>query len=286
MLFVFCFVIVTMEIVVAATIMMFTGLNVFPAWLWEVLFSFYWFAGALGSLNRKFCDLTKHRSNFIWDLKPMIGYVFMTHLVTAYLLTFAILPILSVNWGLRLLIAYPVCYIFTVAIPMQLAVIFYPKFQKKMESERIDPKIIRDTALQCDAAQAFIDAFPDCKTYVCDKAFKNQYASCLFVHRKQRPEYEGITEDAVIEIPVDMNSRQPQCARIKTQRYIFQTQNDKSAVYQLPCDDIIKQHQDDAPLDGDIMEKFDASFYRFPSLHNAPFSLAVRDAAFEQVNAE
>jgi hypothetical protein len=261
------------------------GVNLFPLWLLEILFSFYWFAGLFFSLNRKFFDVTKDRT-YIWDLKPMLGYVFSIHLVTAYVLSFGIIPLFNAHWGLRLLIAYPVCYVFTFAIPMQLAVIYYPKFLKKMEEERIDPKVIRNIALQCNAAQAFTYAFPDYKSYVCDNAFKNQYASCLFVHRKHRPEYEGVSEDAVIEIPVDMSSRQPQCTRIKTQRYMFQIQNDKSAVYQLPCDDIIKQHQDNAPLDENIMEKFDASFYRFPSLLDAPFSLAIRDAAFEQVSAE
>lgn len=258
------------------------GKMLYPWWLWDIFVSFYWLTAVFGSLNHNYLDTTKPRT-FIWDLKPLIAWLFCIHWVVAYVTSLAILAPLGVPWWLRWIIAYPGTYVFTVAIPMQIAVIVYPRYQKKQIEERIDPGEIRALAMQCDEASEFVKQFPDSKAFVVDNAFKNKVATCLFLHRKTRPEMEGLWEDAVLEIPVDMTRYEPLREKIKAQRYIFQIAEGQSAVYHLPIDDFINRHVDSQRLDDDTLAKFDSSLFRYPSLETTPFSLAIRDVPFEAV---
>ncbi|MGC9327421.1 MAG: hypothetical protein ACP5I1_07285, partial [Candidatus Hinthialibacter sp.] len=154
----------------------------------------------------------------------------------------------------------------------------YPTYQRRLESERIHPEKIRAIAEQCPEIRQFLKRLPKAQYKTADHAIKNETAQCVFWHRKSRPERAGLWEDAVISAPVNMKTLQPLCDRITRERYIFQEEDGRSAVFHLSEENLIEDHLDDSPLEQDILEKFDVRFYRFPSLRDAPFSLAVRQS--------
>jgi hypothetical protein len=288
MLYLFFFVVVSIEICVGWTIYVFTGMrgqafNVYPAWLWEVLFSFYWFSFVFATLNKKYFDVTQPRS-YVWELKPLAGWALSIHFVSAYLLSLAILPLMGVALLPRVLIAYLGSYALSVAIPMQLAMMFYPRYQKRLESDRIPASQIRDMALRSPSAQQFTQRYPNYLAFVCDNAHKNKVASCLFLDRRSRPEREGFMEDIVLEIPVDMQTKEPIEDKIKTSHYVYRNGAEGCAVMHL-SDKETTGDGDRAPepLDFDLLRRFDSLMERFPLLDKIPFPLAVRDTPHERI---
>lgn len=288
MLYLFFFVVVSIEICVGWTIYVFTGMrgtpvNVYPAWLWEVLFSFYWFSFVFKSLNKKYFDVTQTRS-YVWELKPVATWALSAHFVFVYLLSMAILPLMGVALLPRVLIAYLGSYIACVAIPMQLALWLYPRYQKNLESDRIPAAQIRDMALRCPAAQAFIQRHPNYLTFVCDNANKNEVASCLLLDRRSRSEREGFMEDVVLEIPVDMQNKAPIEEKIKASHYVYRNGTEGSAVLHLSEREIPGAvDRAPEPLDFDLLRRFDSLMERFPLLDKIPFPLAVRNTPYERV---
>ncbi|MBN2326797.1 MAG: hypothetical protein JXR73_06560 [Candidatus Omnitrophica bacterium] len=277
MLYIFFFVVVTANAISILTIYMFTRQMFYPWWMWELIFSFYWLTAVFGSLNRRYFDVTKPRS-YVWDLRPMIMWTFVIHWASAYALSFAILAPLETPWYIRLPAAYPGTYLLTSAIPIQIAMILYPKHQRRLESQRIKPEKIRAIAEQCPEIREFLRRLPKVQYKAVDNAMKNETAQCIFWHRKSRPERAGLWEDAVICAPVDMKTQKPLCRRITRERYIFQEEEGRSAVLHLSEENLIEDHLNDSPLERDVLEKFDVRFNRFPSLRDAPFSLAVRQS--------
>lgn len=293
MWYVFFFVVISMEIGVGWTIYVYTGMagkpfNVYPAWLWEVFFSFYWFSFVFKSLNKKYFDVTQPRT-FVWELKPLAGWVLIIHFFSAYFLTFAILPLMGISLLPRVLIAYLGSYLLTVSVPMQLALVLYPRFQKKLESERITAERIRSIALQSPSVQRFVERYPNYLTYVYDNVLKNQTATCLFLYRQPRAERDRLYEDIVLEIPIDMKSKTPVERRVKNTHYIFLNGAESSAVLHFPGDDSRGDqatggsHTPYPSLDEDTLRRFDSLMERFPLLDKIPFPLAVRGVPYELV---
>ncbi len=282
MLFKFFFTVITMNAIISLIIFCFTGLMVYPWWLWELIFSFYWFSAVFHSLNKNYLDPTSPRT-FLWDLKPMIAWVFSIHLVAGYAISFGILCPMQVSFGGRALIAYLGSYVAIVAIPMQLAVIFYPKIQKKLESQRADPRMIQSLAMQCGEAQDFCQRFSPIRTFVSDHAWKNQIATCFLAHRFPRRERDGLWEEVVLAIPVDMSRKKGLGERIQVDRYLFQVEEGRSTVFHLPVENWMEEHARPKPLDSDTLNKFDTLLDRFPTLEEMPFPLAVRKVAFERI---
>lgn len=279
----FFFVVVTMEILVGVILFFFTGVSVFPPWLWEILFSYYWFAALFSSMNKKYFGATQSAHPFIWDLKPFAAWLFVIHLISAYLLTFGILPWWNFSLFMRVLIAYPGSYAITFAIPIQIALVAYPRFLKKQKLPGSDPKAIQKLALQCELVQTFVGHFLEVRTFVCDHARKNQVATCFFAHRIPRSERPGLWEEAVVAVPVDINAQKALCKKVKVDRYLFQVEEERSTVFHLPVDDWLEAHSRPTPLEKDILDRFDTLFDRFPSMQEIPFPLALRQVPYERI---
>lgn len=289
MILVFLFVIVTMEIAVGWTIYVYTSMfnhpfNVYPPWLWELLFSFYWFVFVFKWSNYRHFDITRpQKCN--WDLRAVFAWGFVIHLISAYVLTYSILPRFGFALFSRVLIAYGGSYLLSIEIPMRIAIRWYPRYLKNQASERVDPVKIHRLALQCAAVREFSERLSPVNAYVYDHVVKNQVATCVFQHRMNRSERPGLLEDVVLSVSVDMRVRKPLEGSIKIERYIFSIQDGRSSVLHLPSENLIESHLDAAPLDEITLQKFELLFDRFPSLENVPFALAVRNASYVQIGS-
>lgn len=263
----------------------FTGMVVLPFWFFEVLLGFFWFLSILGQLNNKYCDISRPESD-LWKLRPLIPWIITINVVTTYLLRFLILPAFTSSIVEMMVIAYFGSLIFTVVIPMEVAKIVYPLWEKRQESEQFDPQKLKEIALKSQTARHYSTQFPHFKTYVFDYAVRNDVATCLFLHRRDRFDRPGMQEDITLEIPIDLKQKIPLENSEKISRYVFHTNDTSSSVLQIPDFDLSRVDTIDEPLDSFTLDQFDTLMSRFPSLVEVPFSLALRDVAYKVIESE
>lgn len=254
---------------------------VYPFWLTEIMASYYWFAlvylSLKGTINKDAptCDLQRY-------VARRAGNLFLLHIAEAWLLSLVFLPEI-VNWPVRLIIAYPGTALITMVLPLALLPRRYRRWQKEQEAERVRPGKIRSWAMRSEAAQRFVERFPECKVFVFDHWVKNKTAACLFLHRAPRPEQAGLMEDVLLELPVDMKTKQPLESNAQSMRYIFKSSENSSSIYHLDEGKSFGEYDLYARLDENTLNRFDSQIDRFPSLDAAPFPLAIRNRIYEEL---
>jgi len=263
----------------------FTGIVAFAPWVYEVMLSYFWFMVLLDKLNKTYCDVTKPESD-LWKFQPMIRWVFFVNIVFSFSLRFMILPLFTESMSLTITIAYIGSLFVTVVLPMEIAKIAYPLWEKRQESEKFSPDKIKKIALQSAAAKQFSKLFPQYKTYVFDSSVRNSIATSLFLHRHERGEQTDMLEDITLEVPVDLKRKIPVTDNEKLSRYVFQTTGETSSVLQLPEFSLSSIDVLDKPLDDFTLGQFDTLVDRFPSLQDIPFSLALRNVPYKVIESE
>lgn len=256
----------------------------FPLSVWgvELLVSPLWFVVLFRSINRSFFDVTKKRG-FIWEIKPLIAWLYSINIATTYMLSWVVLPLFTDRSIVRIPVAYVGSYCLFFLLPTYAILWFYPVWQKRLEQERLTPGEIYSMAMQSDAARQFARWFPDHTAYIIDNAMRNRVSTCLLLHRKHRPEIDGLMEDAVLEVPIDLESRQVLHNQIKQSRYIFRDSPDASSLLHLDETPEWRHHRQTIRLDDSILNRFNSLVDRYPTLADAPFQIAIRKKEFEVV---
>ncbi len=238
----------------------------YPPWLFELHLAFFWYSAIYGSLKRKFCDVT--RGSNLWEMASLIPKLLLPYLGISLLARFAL--------DQSILVAYGVTWFLCVFLPMYIAIYLYPRKQAKLEEERIAPEKIQNIAEQHPLAQRFFSHYPEKRVDIIDNQRKKNVAICVFSHRISRPERAEMQEDLVLEIPVDLKARIPLEEQGNISRYIFYTNENRSAVIELDDKRILTLDERKKSLDEFTLSRYDTAFERFPSLLDNPLPVAVR----------
>ena len=91
-------------------------------------------------------------------------------------------------------------------------------------------------------------------------------------------------EDVLLELPVDMKTKQPLESNALSMRYIFESSENGSSIYHLDEGKSFEEYDLYARLDENTLNRFDSQIDRFPSLEAAPFPLAIRDRIYEELH--
>lgn len=244
---------------------------VYPPWLVESMLAFFWFSAVFSSLKRKFCDVT--HASYLWELAPIIGKLLIAHIFLSV--------VLRVAFNLHLLLAYGGGWLVAVYIPMQIVIYRYPKKKQRLEETQLTAEKLKKITQKSQAVQAFLDVFPSASFYVIDNAVKHKIATCVLMHRQLRKERDRLYEDITLEIPVDLKKRTPLDGKAKVSRYIFQSDEAASAVVELPDLTVGQLSGELLPIDDFTLDKLDASFSRYPSLHDLPLPIATRQGTYQ-----
>lgn len=258
------------------------GMVYFPAWLVEVMLSFYWFSGIFKVLKDKYFDPTR-----LTPVPPLFQSLavscFLGHIAAAYLLSLGILPWFTDSLLRRILLSYIGSLLVGVYAPMAVAEFWYPRWVRKQESEAAGAEEIVALALTCPAARRFVEVFPGCQAYIFNNQVKNAEAACLLAFRRERTERPGLWEEFTLEVPVAWRSQHAAGERIHPDRYIFQTDDEGSTVMHLPDPARWEDHAQPRPLEESWLECFDRMVNRYPPLGRMPFHLAVHPAPCRKI---
>ncbi len=262
------------ELLVVALIVVvwYTGVKIaefVPAPIVEIMLSAGFFVILFMVLRRVLFEYTKE-GHPLFYYRRQIWILFLAHIAFIYLFRFA--------FNIEIFTAYFSSLLLLVVIPIVGICLYIPIKERRGERTGMDAGRIRQIALECEIALDFVKRFPKCRIYIYDHAAKNQYGKCLFLHRHKRPENETIFEDVILEVLVDMRSKQPALSERPYTRYIFQAEDFGSTVLELPCSDIPDL---DRPLDESILNRFNGVLGEFPSLDSAPLPIASRQTAYE-----
>ncbi len=247
--------------------------ELYPPWVVELHLNFYWFSYLFMAFNRKFFHVTTQKDYSF--LKPVFQYSYSLNLIASFMLRFA--------FNQSILVSYIATFVVLMWIPILLTILYRPYWEKRQESARIDEKQLKSIALQHEMAYRFTELYPDYKCFVIDYAVKNEVATCLFLHRRNRDDLPGLQEDVILEIPIDIKKKIPLKGREQIQRYIFRQGEGASAVMPLPMEDPFNTEEIVKPLDQYILDQFDTIFNRFPSLEITPLPIASRNTLYQEV---
>lgn len=253
-----------------------SGYQLYPDWLVECHYSYFWFSAVLYCLLDHFSSKLD-RYNILEDLQWMVDKVLIAHIVTV-----VPLRLLGVPWQL----AYGGSLFVTVAAPVGFATWYYPRWLKKQEAEVFDAKSIVEAAKKSDGVLRFLAMYPTVSQYVFDNKLRNQNAVCLMQMRRLRPERDGLMEDILLQIPIDLKTLQPVEKDLKFSRYLFYEQEDRSSAFHLPDPTLDDVNTFDDPPDAFSLDKIDSALYRHPSLMDAPLPIAAREIEHEKVELE
>jgi len=249
------------------------GAPLYPSWVVELHYAFFWFSGVFHSLRHEFHDITKKKSDFEQDMRWMVGYLFYAHILTAL--------VLSLQFEIHVVIAYGGSLVVTIMLPIFIAkYLIHPYWKKRKRSEKQSPQTIAKIALATEVALEFAEKFNPIQTFVFDHLRENQTATCLLLHRCERPERNGLFEDRILQIPIDMKRKQAYTDNAKLIRYIFEDTEDQSAVIELEVPNNWQSIDFDQPLEAITLQQMDQAFPRYPTLHRAPLPIAVRQVDF------
>ncbi|RJP33339.1 MAG: hypothetical protein C4527_04620 [Candidatus Omnitrophota bacterium] len=261
---------VTIQFIISSFVMGLGGvkLQIYPPWLIELHLSFFWFSYVFSCLRRRFFDVTK-KNVYKFNMRKLLGNLFFAHLVAANLLRFAL--------GQGILVSYVGSLIGTIVIPLMAAFLIQPMLEKHAAKPRIRGADMKEIALQSATVKKFLSQFPQCKAFVFENENRHDVGTCIFLHRRIRPERNDIFEDVLVEIPIDLKKRMPLQGTEKYRRYIFALAEEGSCVLDLPCEGILERTILDTPLETFDLERFDSLLVRFPSLRDVPLPVAVRE---------
>ncbi|MDP8246464.1 MAG: hypothetical protein P9L94_20450 [Candidatus Hinthialibacter antarcticus] len=278
LLWTFATIIVTASLGVNFTIQTFVkmfgqSVEIYPSWLVECHYAYYWFSAVLLVLLDKFsADFLKR--TYMQDLQWMVDKVLLAHIATV-----VPLRLLGIPWQ----IAYGGSFVLTVVAPVAFASWYYPRWLKKQETEVIGAASIADIAKGCETVQRFLDYFPAARLYVFDNKIKNNSAICLFQIRRKRHEREGLMEDILLQIPVDLKRLQPVEKDVKLSRYLFYEEDQRASAFHLPEPTLDDLQTFEAPPDEFSLDKIDSALYRHPSLTDVPLPIAARQVEYEVI---
>jgi len=253
-----------------------------PAWLVEVMISFFWFSVVFKVLKDRYFDPTRP-SPAPQILQSMVGCCFLGCVAIAYGLSLGFLPWFTDSVMHRILLAYLGGLAVVVYAPMAVAEFWYPRWARKQESVSARGEEIYALALECPAVKRFTALFPGCRVFVFNNKVKNVEASCLLAFRRERKERPGLWEEISLEVPVDWRARRAAASRIKPDRYIFQTGEEGSAVMHLSEPENWEVHANSTPLDEALLETFDRMVNRYPPMDKLPFRLAIHPVEYEEI---
>ncbi len=247
--------------------------EIYPSWLLECHYAYYYFSAVLAFLLDKFSSpfLSK---NYMQDIQWMVDKVFIAHIVT-------VIPmrLLGVYW----LAAYGGSLIVAVVIPVAFAWWYYPRWLKKQESEVINAESMVEIAKQSQVTQTFLEMFPAARIYVFDNKARNDRATCLFLMRRERIERDNLLEDVLLQIPIDLKQQAPIEKDARFLRYLFYEENGAASAFHLPEPTLDNPDSFDAPPDRFSLDKIDSAPSRHPSLKDAPLPIAAREVEFQIV---
>mgnify|MGYP006271456443 CR=1 FL=1 len=253
------------------------GYQLYPSWLVEAHYAYFWYAAVLRWLMNHFGDPTAtldlNRVG-VNEFKGMISYCLGAHIVASL-----VLRLLGVYW----FFAYVAPFAVTVLLPVGILQLTLPYFNKRGEQDRINPAQLGEIAQSHPAAQRFLAAFPHAAAYVYDQARRFDQAFCLWLARFERDELPGLQEDIVLEIPVHMGERRVIEESIVLSRYLFLEGQEGAAVHHLPTPTLETLETCRQPLDPFDIDKIESAVYRHPSLQEIPLPLATRGVSYERL---
>ncbi len=249
------------------------GKPLYPDWFLELHLAFFWFSGVFHSLTHEFHDISKKKSDFEKDMRWLMGYVFYAHVISAL--------VLSLGLQVHFIAAYLGSLVVTVMLPTFTAKYFvHPYWKKRLKSERLTANTICEFASATETAQKFLRRFTPVEAFVFDHLRENQTATCLLLNRIERPERDGLFEDRILQIPVDLNQQIALDGNEKFIRYLFEDFEGQSAVLELDVPIEWQRIDFDQPLDSITLEQMDQAFPRYPSLQHAPLPIAIREVQY------
>lgn len=249
------------------------NVELYPPWLLECHYAYYWFSVVLLALFDKF-SANFLKSTYMEDLQWMVDKVLIVHIATVIPLR-----LLGFHW----LAVYGGSFVVTVVAPVAFASWYYPRWLKKQESEVINSASIIEIAKQSQAVQMFLKLFPAARMYVFDNKLKHDRATCLMQMRRKRHERDGLLEDVLLQIAVDLKGLKPIEKDVKLSRYLFYEEDGRSSALHLPEPTLDDADTFNAPPDDFSLDKIDSAPYRHPSLVEAPLPIAARGVAYEVV---
>jgi len=268
----FVFIIVTASLLVCFTIAAFTGRVAYPPGLIEFHFLFYWYSTVVRQLNLSYCDITKKNADEgemrYWAEKTVNAYIVLSLLARFVLRQ-------------NLLVSYIFPLIPVIILPMLFVQHILPRKRRIYENKYYDVKTIKEAALKSPEAQAFLRRFGSCQTYVFHHAWRNEIATCLFLHRRRREERPELYEDIALETSVHLKTNKNMEGWEKISRYLFQIREDKSAVVEISRHQRMEELPMDEPLDPIVWDQLESSFERYDSLREVPLALAVNPTHYE-----
>ncbi|MBZ0258005.1 hypothetical protein K8I31_18210, partial [bacterium] len=224
-----------------------SGYQLYPDWLVECHYAYFWFSAVLHYLLDHFSSKFE-KYNPLQEIQWMVDKVLIAHIVTVIPLR-----LFGVPWQL----AYGGSLLVTVVAPVGFATWYYPRWLKKQETEVFDAKSIVKAAKKSDGVLRFLAMYPAVSQYVFDNKLRNQNAVCLIQMRRSRPERDGLMEDILLQIPVDLKTLQPIEKELKFSRYLFYQVDERTSAFHLPDPSLDDVNSFDDPPDEFSLDKID-----------------------------
>ncbi len=245
-------------------------------WILEVGAALVWFALSFAILRRTIWDVTTRRT-IMWDIKQVVGFLFVLHIAVAFLLRF--------YYKQDLLFSYLSPLVLFVAFPLITYPLLKTLFIKLSKSRRLSAERIKTIASNTNAAKQFLLKYPGSKIYIYDHDRNHQVGVCLLQYRRTRDERPDLYEDLLLEIPINLKQKRVVEGKENFMHYIFQPYREGSIIMELPDDipQIYNSSDESNSLDQQVLSHFDGIMNAFPSLEQSPLPIAIRNIPFEMV---
>lgn len=269
--------IVNLVVMVLAAVMMVRGYGDqgIPGWFIELQVSYFWHSFVFLICARLY-SIHAERHLFLRGKQLFMGWLF-----TFYV---AVVLILRFQMDVYYLVAYPVPVVVCIYIPLYLYLAVYPVYARRADLVKINPKRLIQLAKESFQVRAFLQCFADVKMYAYQIERKHHEAKCVLMHRRQRDERDGLFEDIVMEVTIDMDAKPPEIVQEELTRYLFLEGEEGSAVIHLETDHDIRLEAFEKPLEKMSLMQIDTAFERYPLLGDLPLVLTTVNGAYQEVN--
>lgn len=268
--------IVNLVILALATVMMVRGYGDqgIPVWFVELQISYFWHSLVFLVCVWSYSTHAKHHV-FLRGQQLFIGWLFTFYVAVVLILRFWL--------DVYYMIAYPVPVLFCIYIPLYVYLAVYPVYAKRADFEKINPNQLFQLTKKSPQVLAFLQCFAAVKVYAYQIERKHREAKCVLMHRRHRDEREGLVEDIVMEVTIDMDANPPEIIQEELTRYLFLAGDEGSAVIHIETDHDIRQEEFEKPLDNMKLIQIDSAFERYPLLGELPLVLTTVNGAYREV---